>query len=163
MHEYRNQRKSYILERSKYIQMKVSHHYTLHVSVISKDRANDTNYEMLWSPLNNLFRLRSNSLLLHMMAIALHELSVLDATNVVWVEFWRSGNLTSELFESLALGLWNEERGEDTAQHEEGEDLHDVVDPWGRIGGSGTTGSEWSNKSLGNDRSDLASGGGYSM
>ena len=38
-------------------------------------------------------------------------------------------NFTSKLLESLALSLGNEQRSEDTAEHEERKDLHDVVDP----------------------------------
>ena len=43
-------------------------------------------------------------------------------------------NLTGKLFESLPLGLRNEKRGEDTAQHEEGENLHNVIEPRVRVG-----------------------------
>jgi len=42
----------------------------------------------------------------------------------------RAWNLTGQLFEGLALGLGDEKSREATAQHEEGEDLHDVVEPW---------------------------------
>jgi len=36
-------------------------------------------------------------------------------------------DFTSELFEGLALSLWNQKGGENTAQHEQREDLHDVI------------------------------------
>lgn len=42
--------------------------------------------------------------------------------------------LARQLFEGLALGLWDEESGEDTAEHEECVDLHDVVEPWVGVG-----------------------------
>ena len=71
-----------------------------------------------------------------------------------------AGNLASKLLKSLALGLGNEKGGEDTAQHEEGEDLHDVVEPRRRIGGGWVTlGSERSEDSLSNNGADLARGG----
>jgi len=42
----------------------------------------------------------------------------------------RSWDFTSELLKSLTLGFRDEERGEETAEHEQREDLHDVVEPW---------------------------------
>ena len=56
--------------------------------------------------------------------------------------------LAGELFESLALGLGDEEGGEDTAQHEESVDLEDVVQPGAGVGRGGTSGSERSNSTL---------------
>ena len=56
--------------------------------------------------------------------------------------------LAGELFEGLALGLGDEEGGEDTAQHEESVDLEDVVQPGAGVGGGGTSGSERSNSTL---------------
>jgi len=55
----------------------------------------------------------------------------------------RAWNFAGQLLESLALSLRDQESREATAQHEEGEDLHDVVEPWrfGRSFGS-TLGSE---------------------
>ena len=38
--------------------------------------------------------------------------------------------LTGELLKGLASGLWDEERGKDTAEHEESKNLHDMIDPW---------------------------------
>lgn len=46
-----------------------------------------------------------------------------------WVIVRRAWNLTRELFESLALRFRNEQSGKDTQEHEEGKDLHDVVEP----------------------------------
>jgi len=69
-------------------------------------------------------------------------------------------NLTSEFLEGLSLGLRNEQSGEDTAEHEEGKDLHDVVEPWGRVGrGWVTLGSERAEHALGDDGTNLAGGG----
>ena len=68
-------------------------------------------------------------------------------------------DLTSELFESLALGLWDEQGSEDTAQHEESEDLQDVVEPRGLVGLGRTTNAERSNKALRDDGADLSRGG----
>ena len=41
----------------------------------------------------------------------------------------RAGNLAGQLLEGATLGLGDEQGGEDTAEHEEGEDLHHVVEP----------------------------------
>jgi len=92
-------------------------------------------------------------------AIAVQKSGVVQTTDIVRVKFWGSWNFTSQLFESFALGLWDEEGGEDTAQHEEGEDLHDVVDPWRGIGCGGAAGSERSNESLSDDSTDFSCGG----
>ena len=74
-----------------------------------------------------------------------------------------SGNLASKLLEGLALGLGNEERGEDTAEHEESEDLEDVVQPRRSVGGSGATNTEGSNNDLSDNGTDLARGGGETV
>ena len=47
----------------------------------------------------------------------------------------RTRNFTRKLFEGLPLGLGNEKSGEDTAQHEQRVDLHDVIKPWRWVGG----------------------------
>lgn len=47
-----------------------------------------------------------------------------------------------ELLEGLALGLLDEQRGEDAAEHEEGVDLEDVVEPGGGVGRGGAAGAE---------------------
>ena len=69
-------------------------------------------------------------------------------------------NFTRELFEGLALGLRDQEGGENTAQHEEGEDLHDVVEPWGGGRAWGCAfGSERAEDDLGDDGTDFAGSG----
>lgn len=69
----------------------------------------------------------------------------------------RSGNFTGQLLESLALGLRDQESGEDTAEHEEREDLHDVVEPWRWVFRCGVAlGSEGAKHDLGNDGADFA-------
>ena len=75
-----------------------------------------------------------------------------------------TGDLTSELLKSLALGLGDEKSGEDTAQHEEGEDLEDVVEPWG--GGRAlwcATGTERTDDDLRDDGTDFAGRGGETV
>jgi hypothetical protein len=69
-------------------------------------------------------------------------------------------HLAGELLEGLALGLGDEEGGEDTAQHEQGVDLHDVVEPGAFVGGGCAAGSEGSDEDLGDDGADFAGGGG---
>lgn len=53
-----------------------------------------------------------------------------------------------ELLEGLALGLLDEQRGEDAAKHKEGVDLEDVVEPGGGVGRGGTAGAEGGDGSL---------------
>lgn len=70
-----------------------------------------------------------------------------------------SGNLTSKLLEGLALGLGDEERGEDTAKHEESEDLEDVVEPRRGVGLGSAANTERTDDDLGDDGTDLTRGG----
>lgn len=70
-----------------------------------------------------------------------------------------SGNLTGELLKSLALGLGNKESGENTKEHEEGEDLNNVVEPRRSVGSSGTTDTERTNEGLSDDGTNFAGGG----
>jgi hypothetical protein len=71
--------------------------------------------------------------------------------------------LAVKLLKSLASGLWDAESGKDTDEHEESEDLHDMVQPRGSITASGTrlhtTNTERGNSSLGNNGADLARSG----
>ena len=78
-----------------------------------------------------------------------------------------AGHFASKLLEGLALGLGNEEGSKDTAQHEESENLHNVVNPW-RGGLSsrsllGASSSERSEHDLGNDGSDFARSSGETV
>lgn len=62
-----------------------------------------------------------------------------------------------QVLKSAALGLRDEESGEDTGEHEGGEDLHDVVEPRALVRvGDVAAGSERSNGTLGDDGTDLA-------
>lgn len=73
----------------------------------------------------------------------------------------RSGNLTGQFLEGLALRLGDEEGGDDTAEHEEGEDLHDVVEPGGGGGTRwGAAGAEGTEDALGDDGANFARGSG---
>ena len=75
-----------------------------------------------------------------------------------------AGNLASKLFESLALGLRNKKSSEATAEHEEGEDLHDVVEPWGRVSRSNMAlGSKRSKDGLCDDSTNFAGGSGEAV
>lgn len=72
----------------------------------------------------------------------------------------RTWNLTGKLLESLPLGLRYKQCSEDTTQHEECEDLHDVIEPGRRVRlGRIAFGTEWSKDSLGNDSADFARSG----
>jgi hypothetical protein len=63
----------------------------------------------------------------------------------------------SQVLKSAALGLRNEQGGEDTREHEGREDLHDMVEPRAGVGlGDISTGSERRDGSLGDDGTDLA-------
>ncbi|KAH9822789.1 dnaJ homolog-like protein subfamily C member 21 [Teratosphaeria destructans] len=77
-------------------------------------------------------------------------------------------DLAGELLEGETLGLGDEEGGEAAEQHEEGEDLHDVVEPGGgRGGGVGVAGlgagAEGAEDDLGDDGAELAGGGGEAV
>ncbi len=65
-------------------------------------------------------------------------------------------NFASQLLESLPLGFWNQQRCKYAAQHEEREDLHDVVEPWS-VGAVGwcTASVEWADDDLRNDGTDF--------
>ncbi len=68
--------------------------------------------------------------------------------------------LASQILEGLSLGLWDEEGSEDTGEHEDGVDLHDMVEPWAGAGlGRCTAGSERSDGGLSDDGAHLARGG----
>jgi hypothetical protein len=69
-------------------------------------------------------------------------------------------NLAGELLEGLPLGLGDQESGEDTAQHEQSVDLHDVVEPGALVGGGCAADTEGPDKDLGDDGADLAGGSG---
>ncbi len=84
--------------------------------------------------------------------------------NIRRVVVTRPRHLARQLLERLALGLGDEERGEDAAQHEQRKDLHDVVEP----GGCG--GAWWSaalaqraEDALRDDGANFAGGGGYAV
>lgn len=68
--------------------------------------------------------------------------------------------LTRKLLECLALRLGDQECREDSDQHEESEDLHDVVQPWrgsSAAGASlGTSRAQRSDQDLGNDGTELS-------
>lgn len=72
----------------------------------------------------------------------------------------RARNLSCQLLERLPLRLRDQQRGEETAEHEKGKDFHDVVEPWRGVGRGGvapdTQGSE---DNLGDDGADLTGGG----
>lgn len=71
---------------------------------------------------------------------------------------------TIELLEGLASSFRNAESGEDTEEHEESEDLHDVGQPWASSTASGTfdgtADTKRSNRRLGNDGTNFAGGSG---
>lgn len=72
----------------------------------------------------------------------------------------RALDLASQLLERLPLRLGDQKRGEDTAEHEKREDLHDVVEPWrGGRSWRGSPGTERPEDALGDDGADLAGGG----
>ena len=77
-----------------------------------------------------------------------------------WIIVGGPGHLAGQLLERLPLRLRDEQRGEDTAQHEEREDFHDVVQPGG-VGRAGrrTLLTERAEDALGHNGADLAAGG----
>ena len=71
-----------------------------------------------------------------------------------------TGDLAGELLERLALGLGDQQRCEDAEEHEQREDLQDVVEPRAGVGGGRAADAEGRDGGLRNDRADLARGGG---
>ena len=66
-------------------------------------------------------------------------------------------DLACKLLERLPLGLGNQESSEDTAEHEKRVDLHNVIEPWGRISGrGGTTRTKRANENLGDDGANFS-------
>ena len=69
----------------------------------------------------------------------------------------RPGNLPGKFLEGLALRLGDQQRGEGTAEHEQREDLHDVVEPGGGGGSGGRAAlAEGAEDALGDDGADFA-------
>jgi hypothetical protein len=65
-----------------------------------------------------------------------------------------------EVLERTALGLGDEEGGENTREHESRENLHDMVEPWVRVGCGGVaTNAKWRDSTLRDDRTNLSGGG----
>lgn len=92
------------------------------------------------------------------------DVRVLSVAGGFGVVVGRARDLAGELLEGLALGLGDQEGGEDAAEHEEGEDLHDVVDPGGRVVlGRVALGLEGAEHALGDDGADLAGRGREAM
>jgi hypothetical protein len=103
-----------------------------------------------------------NSLLMNPVALLLirRVVNAGHATCKSRVVFRSTGDLPGQLLESLALGLGDQESGEDTAQHEQSVDLHDVVEPGALVCGSCAADAEGSDEDLGDDGADFAGGSG---
>jgi uncharacterized membrane protein YgcG len=82
------------------------------------------------------------------------------ATRKSGVVFRSTRDLAGKLLESLTLGLRNEEGGEAAQKHEQGVDLHNVVEPRALVRRCGATGTERADEDLGDDGADFAGGGG---
>jgi len=109
-------------------------------------------------------------LLRHLIAITT-EIVLASIYHLDWVIDWcpacqlsivllGTWNFASQLLESLPLGFWNQQRCKYAAQHEECEDLHDVVEPWGVVAVGWCTASvEWADDDLRNDGTDFTGSG----
>lgn len=76
----------------------------------------------------------------------------------------RSGDFAGQLLEGLALRLGDQQRREDAAQHEQREDLHDVVEPGGGVLlGRVALDPEGTEDRLRDDGADLAGRGGEAV
>ena len=75
----------------------------------------------------------------------------------------RTRNLTGQFLEGLAPGLGDEIGEEDAEEHEEGVDLHDMVEPRGGIVGRCAMDADRADEHLGDDGTDLARGGGETV
>jgi hypothetical protein len=94
---------------------------------------------------------RNNALLGRLLAIIICNHTAVSIASGVGILL-----VTGQLFEGLSLGLGNAQCGEDTQEHEEGVDLHDVVLVWVRNGLGGTLGSELGDTGLADDGANLA-------
>ena len=69
----------------------------------------------------------------------------------------RAGHLSSQLLQGLPLRFGNQQRGENPAKHEQGEDLHHVVQPRGRVLlGDHALGPQGTEDDLGDDGADFS-------
>ncbi len=69
----------------------------------------------------------------------------------------RARNLARQLLESLPLSLRDQKRRKQTHQHEECENLHDVIEPWGIVGpGCSAARTERAEDALSDDGTDFA-------
>lgn len=74
-----------------------------------------------------------------------------------------AGDLARQLLEGATLGLGNQQGGEDAAEHEEGEDLHHVVEPGRVVARVGAADAERAEDALRDDGSHFAGGGGEAV
>ena len=82
-------------------------------------------------------------------------------SGALWIVIASAGDFTSQLLESLPLGLRDQEGSEAAAQHEESKDLHHVVKPWGWVGcGRMALGPERPEDALSDDGTDFTRGSG---
>lgn len=80
--------------------------------------------------------------------------SVTSGYRVIVLRAW---NFTGELFEGLALGLGDQQSREATQQHEQCENLENMIQPWGWVGGGRMPlDSERANDDLSDDGTDLS-------
>lgn len=74
----------------------------------------------------------------------------------------RAGNLTSQFLERLALRLWDEQRSEAAEEHEQGKDLHHMIEPRRGSGSRGillgSPGPQGAEDDLCDNGADLARG-----
>lgn len=137
----------------------------LYMMHFSKDGWVITRWNHTTAPQHNalhlLSRMLGSLLLLNLIARMVGVVAKIVMAAEARVVLGRTWHLASKLLESLALGFRDQQCGENTAQHEEGVDFHDVVEPWVRVGLCRVTaGAERTNEHLGDDGADLAGSGG---
>lgn len=82
-------------------------------------------------------------------------------SHILRIVLRRALHLSSQLLQRLPLRLRDQQRREDTAEHEERKDLQDMVQPRRRrASGRCATGSQGADEGLGEDGADFARGGG---
>ena len=79
----------------------------------------------------------------------------------------RAGDFPGQFLQGLPLRFRDQQGGQGAQEHEQGEDLHDVVEPRGGLGAfgarGGADGAKGAEDGLGDDGADFARGGGYAV
>ena len=107
--------------------------------------------------ISHLYSLLNPRILTHVSTPLRHRIPV---SRIIVPRPW---HLARQFLERLTLRLRNQQCGKDTTQHEEGIDLHDVVEPWGSVRCGCTADAERADDDLGDDGADFAGSSGQTV